>query len=47
MNYMQNLMDLELPEKVWRDHHNLFYKLVKPYIKGNICEINWREIILF
>ena len=25
--------------KVWRDHHNLFYKLVKPYIKGNICEI--------
>ena len=22
-----------------RDHHNLFYKLVKPHIKGNICEI--------
>ena len=25
--------------KVWRDHHELFFKLVKPYIKGNICEI--------
>ena len=25
--------------KVWRDHHNLFYKIVKPFMKGNICEI--------
>jgi predicted SAM-dependent methyltransferase len=25
--------------KVWKDHHNLFYKLVKPFMRGNICEI--------
>ncbi len=25
--------------KVWSDHHNLFYDLAKPFIKGNICEI--------
>jgi hypothetical protein len=25
--------------KTWEDHHNSFYSLLKPYIKGNICEI--------
>jgi 2-polyprenyl-3-methyl-5-hydroxy-6-metoxy-1,4-benzoquinol methylase len=25
--------------KIWEDHHNSFYSLLKPYIKGNICEI--------
>lgn len=25
--------------KVWSDHHNLFYNLTKPFMKGNICEI--------
>ncbi len=25
--------------KVWSDHHELFYRIVKPYLKGNICEI--------
>lgn len=25
--------------KVWSDHHNLFFSLVKSHIKGNICEI--------
>ena len=25
--------------KTWRDHHELFFKLVNKYLKGNICEI--------
>jgi hypothetical protein len=25
--------------KTWEDHHKTFYSLIKPYIKGNICEI--------
>jgi hypothetical protein len=25
--------------KTWRDHHNSFFNLLKPYIHGNICEI--------
>lgn len=25
--------------KTWQDHHELFFKLVKKYLKGNICEI--------
>ena len=25
--------------KTWKDHHELFFKLVKKYLKGNICEI--------
>ena len=25
--------------KTWKDHHDLFFKLVKKYLKGNICEI--------
>jgi len=25
--------------KVWKNHHELFFKLVKPHIKGNVCEI--------
>ncbi len=25
--------------KTWRDHHDLFFKLVNKYLKGNICEI--------
>jgi len=25
--------------KVWSDHHELFFKIVKPYLKGNVCEI--------
>ena len=25
--------------KVWSDHHNFFFSLLKPYLKGNICEI--------
>jgi 2-polyprenyl-3-methyl-5-hydroxy-6-metoxy-1,4-benzoquinol methylase len=25
--------------KTWKDHHEIFFKLVKKYLKGNICEI--------
>jgi len=25
--------------KIWSDHHNFFFSLLKPYIRGNICEI--------
>ena len=25
--------------KIWSDHHNFFFRLCKPYLKGNICEI--------
>ena len=25
--------------KTWKDHHELFFTLVKKYLKGNICEI--------
>ena len=25
--------------KIWKDHHELFFKLVKKYLKGNVCEI--------
>ena len=25
--------------KTWKDHHDLFFKLVNKYLKGNICEI--------
>jgi 2-polyprenyl-3-methyl-5-hydroxy-6-metoxy-1,4-benzoquinol methylase len=25
--------------KTWSDHHNCFFSLLKPYIRGNICEI--------
>lgn len=25
--------------KTWSDHHNSFFNLLKPYIKGNVCEI--------
>jgi len=25
--------------KIWSDHHNFFFNLLKPYLKGNICEI--------
>lgn len=25
--------------KIWRDHHNFFFSLCKPHLKGNICEI--------
>ena len=39
MNYMQNLMDLELPEKFGEITIIYFTQLVKPHIKGNICEI--------
>ena len=25
--------------KVWRDHHNFFFRLLKRFVKGHICEI--------
>jgi hypothetical protein len=25
--------------KIWSDHHNIFFNLLKPHLKGNICEI--------
>ena len=25
--------------QTWKDHHDLFFKLVNKYLKGNICEI--------
>ena len=25
--------------KIWSDHHNFFFRLCKPHLKGNICEI--------
>ena len=25
--------------KVWEDHHKSFFNMLKPYLKGNICEI--------
>ena len=25
--------------KTWKDHHEILFKLVKKYLKGNICEI--------
>ena len=45
--------------KIWKDHHELFFKLVKKYLKGNVCEIgggnnsiskkisNYSKIIIF
>ena len=29
--------------KTWKDHHDMFFKLVKKYLKGNICEIGGGE----
>ena len=25
--------------KVWSDHHKQFFNLIKPHLKGNVCEI--------
>lgn len=25
--------------KVWKDHHRLFFNIVRPHLKGNVCEI--------
>ena len=29
--------------KTWRRHHQMFFNVIKPYLKGNICEIGGGE----
>lgn len=29
--------------KTWRDHHKMFFNVIKPHLRGNICEIGGGE----